>query len=163
MIDQPTEFPRLVPSEHSSGQSRRLGKITKAGSTHARRLLVEAAQNYRLAPSVGGKLAARQRDQDPVIIDMAWRIQRRLHARWHLLRVARGKPNGVVTIALARELIGRLLGDRHGHLTQPARLARRGGAASGNSRTHDTSALSPVTPAPTGSISDSGRCDEPRS
>jgi transposase len=32
-----------VPSEHSSETTRRLGKITKAGSTHARRLLVEAA------------------------------------------------------------------------------------------------------------------------
>ena len=36
----------LVPSEHSSGQSRRVGEITKAGSTHARRLLVEAALHY---------------------------------------------------------------------------------------------------------------------
>lgn len=33
----------LVPSEHSSGQSRRLGSITRSGSRHARRLLVEAA------------------------------------------------------------------------------------------------------------------------
>src|SRR5829696_8538724 len=33
----------LVPSEHSSGQSRSQGAITKTGNTHARRLLVEAA------------------------------------------------------------------------------------------------------------------------
>jgi transposase len=33
----------LVPSEHSSGESRRQGAITKSGSGHARRLLVEAA------------------------------------------------------------------------------------------------------------------------
>jgi transposase len=96
----------LVPSEHSSGQTRRLGKITKAGSTHARRLLVEAALHYRLTPAVGGKLAIRQRGQDPAVIDHAWRVQRRLHARWKLLRDGRGKPAGVVTIALARELIG---------------------------------------------------------
>lgn len=30
----------LVPSEHSSGQSRRQGAITKAGNSHARRLLI---------------------------------------------------------------------------------------------------------------------------
>ena len=30
----------LVPSEHSSGDSRRQGGITKTGNTHARRLLV---------------------------------------------------------------------------------------------------------------------------
>jgi transposase len=34
---------RLVPSEHSSGDKRRPGGITKAGSSHPRRLLVEAA------------------------------------------------------------------------------------------------------------------------
>ncbi len=96
----------LVPSEHSSGQTRRLGKITKAGSTHARRLLVEAALHYRLAPSVGGKLAARQAGHDPALIDYAWRVQRRLNARWRLLRQGRGKPAGVVTIAIARELAG---------------------------------------------------------
>ena len=96
----------LVPSEHSSGNTRRLGKITKAGSTHARRLLVEAALHSRLTPAVGGTLAGRQRGQDPALIDHAWRVQRRLHARWNRLRIARGKPAGVVTIAIARELVG---------------------------------------------------------
>jgi transposase len=104
--DSIAKYVGLVPSEHSSGQTRRLGKITKAGSTHARRLLVEAALHYRLTPAVGGKLAIRQRGQDPAVIDHAWRVQRRLHARWKLLRDGRGKPAGVVTIALARELIG---------------------------------------------------------
>jgi transposase len=33
----------LVPSEASSGETRRQGKITKTGSKHARRLLVEAS------------------------------------------------------------------------------------------------------------------------
>jgi transposase len=104
--DSIASYVGLVPSEHSSGQQRRLGKITKAGSTHARRLLVEAALHYRLAPSVGGKLAVRQRGQDPAVIDHAWRVQRRLNARWGLLRNSRGKPAGVVTIAIARELVG---------------------------------------------------------
>jgi len=35
----------LVPSEHSSGDKRRQGALTKAGSAHARRLLVEAAHH----------------------------------------------------------------------------------------------------------------------
>src|SRR4051794_9627352 len=104
--DSIAKFVGLVPSEHSSGQTRRLAKITKAGSTHARRLLAEAALHYRLAPAVGGKLAIRQRGQDPALIDQAWRVQRRLHARWKLLREGRGKPAGIVTIAIARELVG---------------------------------------------------------
>lgn len=37
----------LVPSEYSSGGSRRVGSITKAGNTHLRRLLIEAGWHYR--------------------------------------------------------------------------------------------------------------------
>jgi transposase len=33
----------LVPSESTTGEQRRLGSITKTGSGHARRLLVESA------------------------------------------------------------------------------------------------------------------------
>jgi len=40
----------VVPSEHSSGERRRRGPITKSGSQHARRLLVEAAWHYRRPP-----------------------------------------------------------------------------------------------------------------
>ena len=41
----------LVPSESSTGSQRRLGSITKTGSAHARRLLVEAAWHYRPRPN----------------------------------------------------------------------------------------------------------------
>src|SRR5947199_16687 len=50
----------LVPSEHSSGQTRRQGAITKSGSRHARRLLVEAAWHYRRPPRTGTTLQRRQ-------------------------------------------------------------------------------------------------------
>ena len=46
----------LVPSEHSSGETRRQGAITKSGSRHARRLLVEAAWHYRRRPAKGHAL-----------------------------------------------------------------------------------------------------------
>ena len=36
----------VVPSEHSSGERRRRGPITKSGSQHARRLLIEAAWQH---------------------------------------------------------------------------------------------------------------------
>ena len=42
----------LVPSESTTGNTRRLGSITKTGSAHARRLLVEAAWHYRKAPAI---------------------------------------------------------------------------------------------------------------
>ncbi len=40
-------FVGLVPSEYSSGPSRTQGGITKTGNSHVRRLLVEAAWQYR--------------------------------------------------------------------------------------------------------------------
>jgi transposase len=40
-------FVGLVPSERSSGEQRSQGSITKAGNTHVRRLLVEAAWHQR--------------------------------------------------------------------------------------------------------------------
>jgi transposase len=45
----------VVPSEQSSGERRRRGPITKSGSQHARRLLVEAAWHYRRAPRRRGQ------------------------------------------------------------------------------------------------------------
>jgi transposase len=97
-------FLGIVPSEHTSDTKRRQGAITKAGSGHARRLLVEAAHHYHHRPTVGHALARRQRGQDPRVIEIAWRAQRRLHQRWSVLRLQRHKPAGVVAIACAREL-----------------------------------------------------------
>jgi transposase len=95
-----------VPSERTTGAQRRLGSITEAGSTHARRLLVEAAYHYRRGPAVGEALERRQRGQSPQVINIAWRAQRRLNARWRQLKDARRKPNEIVAVAIARELAG---------------------------------------------------------
>ena len=94
----------LVPSERSSGERRRQGGITQAGSGHARRLLVEAAWHYRRAPRVSLTLRRRQAGQPPAAIDAAWRAQLRLHRRWAHLDGARGKKRTTVAVAVAREL-----------------------------------------------------------
>jgi transposase len=94
----------IVPREHSSGQQTRRGPITKAGSPHARRLLVEAAHHYRHKPAIGAILARRQHGQDPRACEISWRCQQRLFHQYEHLRLKRGKPANVVTIALAREL-----------------------------------------------------------
>jgi transposase len=94
----------LVPSEHSSGTRRRQGQITKAGSTHARRLLIEAAWHYRRPPRVSLTLKRRQAGQPPAAIDAAWRAQMRLHRRWAHLDAARAKKRTTVAVAVAREL-----------------------------------------------------------
>jgi transposase len=97
-------FLGIVPSERTSDSKRRQGAITKAGPTHARRLLVEAAHHYRYQPHVGATLARRQAGQDPRVIEIAWRAQRRLNQRWQHLHTERRKPAGVVAVACAREL-----------------------------------------------------------
>ncbi|RME38828.1 MAG: IS110 family transposase, partial [Deltaproteobacteria bacterium] len=52
-------FLGLVPSEHSSGDTRRRGPLTKTGNAHARRVLGEVAWAYRLPARVGRTLLAR--------------------------------------------------------------------------------------------------------
>ena len=98
-------FVGLVPSEHSSGEQRRQGSITKVGNSHVRRLLVEAAWHARRRPKVGYDVARRQRGQDALVVERAWRCQQRLHSRWQRM-AARGKPPQKIVVACARELTG---------------------------------------------------------
>lgn len=94
----------ITPTEHTSDEKRRQGQITKAGSKHARRLLVEAAHHYARQPRVGLELRRRQDGVDPRVVEIAWRAQQRLHGRWRHLGQHRGKPAGKVAVAVAREL-----------------------------------------------------------
>jgi len=94
----------LVPSEHSSGERRRLGGITKAGNTRVRHVLVQAAWHYRRRPTVGTALRRRQQDQDPAVIAHAWKCQHRLYKLYH--RLAARKPKQVAATAVAREMVG---------------------------------------------------------
>jgi len=95
----------LVPSESTTGNSRRLGSITKTGSAHARRLLVEAAWHYRKTPGIRKALTDRQTGQPPQAIAIAWTAQRRLHRVWTRLE-ARSKRRTIIAVAAARELSG---------------------------------------------------------
>ena len=96
----------VVPCEDSTGTRRRLGSITKTGSRHARRLLVEAAWHYRRPPRRGKTLAARQADQPAHVLALAWKAQQRLHHTWRRLDHQRGKRRTLVAVAVARELAG---------------------------------------------------------
>jgi transposase len=98
-------FVGLTPSERSSGEHRRLGSITCSGSSHARRLWVEAAWHYRRPPRVGKALERRQQGKPTEAIKISWDCQRRLHRTWWRLE-RRGKRRTVVAVAVARELAG---------------------------------------------------------
>lgn len=96
----------LVPSEHSSGESQRRGAITKTGNSHVRRILVEAAWQYRHRPRVSRDLRRRREGQPPQIVALADRAQHRLHRRFHRLVLGSGKPRNKAVVAVARELVG---------------------------------------------------------
>lgn len=94
----------FVPREHSSGPRERRGGITKAGNSHCRHVLLQAAWSYRHPAQIGTSLKARQRGQPAAVIAHAWQAQHRLHKRYHHL--AHRKPPQVAVVAVARELIG---------------------------------------------------------
>lgn len=95
----------LVPSEHSSGSTVSRGGITKTGNTHARRVLVEAAQTYSYPARVSRPLLKRQEGLPQPIRDIAWKAQVRLCGRFRRL-MGRGKSRNTVVAAIARELSG---------------------------------------------------------
>jgi transposase len=76
-------FLGLVPGERSSGEKRRVGRITKAGNSRARYLLVEAG--WRILRSKSPETAALR----------AW-----------ALKIAMRRGNRIAVVALARRLAG---------------------------------------------------------
>lgn len=107
-FDHPSKlmaFVGLTPSEDSSGQRRQQGPITKAGNAACRRALVEAAWQYRLPARVSPTIRARQHGQPKALLDIAWKAQVRLCARYRDLVASRKKPVVALT-AVARELVG---------------------------------------------------------
>ena len=92
-------------SEHSSGERRQRGGITKTGNAHLRRIVVEAAWAYRHRPAVSGTLRKRQAALSPDVTALAWKAQHRLHTRYRRL-IGRGKCPQKVATAIGRELLG---------------------------------------------------------
>ena len=95
----------LLPSDYASGAPRRQGSITQAGTTHARKAVVEGAGASR-SPAQGSRHLPRRRAKHPTRIqDRSWKAQVRLCTRDRRL-VSRGQHAHVVTVAMARELGG---------------------------------------------------------
>jgi len=95
----------LVPAEHSSGQSRRQGGITKTGNSHARRLLIEAAWHHKPRYTVGAVLRARWEQAPEAARVRAHVGNTRLNQRWAGY-TRRHKKHTVANTAIARELAG---------------------------------------------------------
>lgn len=98
-------FTGLTPSESSTGDTRRRGRITKAGNTRVRTLFVEAAMHYSHAPRESVDLKRRSEGVHQSVKDIAMKAQKRLWRRRNKM-LAAGKSPKKVTVALARELVG---------------------------------------------------------
>ena len=79
--------------------------MTKTGNTPARRVLVEGAWAYRSPAKVSRQLPLRLAHQPPSMQDSSGKAQVRLCTRYQRL-VAKGKHANVVTVAIARALVG---------------------------------------------------------
>ena len=93
-----------MPSEYSTGLSRRLGAITKTGNGRARRALIEGAWAYRHPAKVSEHIQRRIDTLPKPIQDIGWKAQVRLCKRFRRLTARSKHPNVAVT-AIARELI----------------------------------------------------------
>lgn len=95
----------LAPGEHSSAEHiGRLG-ITKAGNTHLRKLLIEAAGAV-CKGAVGYKskvLKARQQGNSPEVIAYADKANIRFRSKYYRM-IRHGKKRNVAVAAVAREL-----------------------------------------------------------
>jgi hypothetical protein len=94
----------LVSREDSSGSRQRLGAITKAGNSHCRHVLVQAAWSYRHRPQISVDLKRRQAGQPRSVITHAWKAQQRLHQRFDHLSYR--KLPQIAVVAVAREFVG---------------------------------------------------------
>lgn len=97
-------FVGLIPSEYSSGPTRRLGGITKAGNSRARRVLIEGAWSYRFPAKVSKEIQARIETLPKVVQGIGWKAQVRLCKRFRRLK-SRGKHGNVAVTAIAREML----------------------------------------------------------
>jgi Transposase and inactivated derivatives len=113
----------LVPREDSSGPRERRGSITKAGNTHCRHVLVQAAWSYRHRPKLSLELKRRQDGMPVSVVAHSWKAQQRLYKRFH--QIAHRKSSQIAAVAVARELAGflwavmRNLPAQEGLQTQP--------------------------------------------
>ena len=101
---QYSAFLGLVPGEHSSSDSCHRLPITKAGNSHLRRLLIEAANSYSRV-RVGRKCAnlkQRQQGNSPEVIAYADKANDRLRRKY--VRISTRSKANVAKAAVAREL-----------------------------------------------------------
>ena len=95
----------LTCSEHSSGDRRRRGRITRMGNGLLRRMFVEAAWRIKKAPGVEAKLKECRGLVSAEVVAIAEKADKRLRDKYWRL-VEREKATQLAAVAVARELAG---------------------------------------------------------
>ena len=70
------------PGEHTSGEERKQGGITKMGNGIARKAIIEAAWNNRRPARMSRTVLARQEGLPKAVTEASWAAQTRLHQRY---------------------------------------------------------------------------------
>lgn len=108
-------FLGLVPSEHSSGNTRRQGGITKTGNGYLRRLLVESAWTFSKKSFPTKYMTKKREKHDEKTISYAVKASQRLEKKYVRLHF-KGKAKNKINIAIARELSGFIWGMMVGNI-----------------------------------------------
>ena len=115
--EQFASFLGLVPGEHSSGEGQYRLSITKAGNTHLRQLLVEAANCYNRGTTgkKSKKITQRQQGNTPEVVAYADRANDRLRRKYIKLTLKRN--SNIAKTAVARELACFIWGMMNGRIS----------------------------------------------
>ncbi len=120
-------FVGLAPGERSSGESIHRTGITKAGNSHSRRALIEAAEGI-CRGNIGYKskdLRARQKGNREEVIYYADKANERLRRKYYKM-ISSGKKRNVAVAAVARELACFIWGIMTGNI-EPRHLGVKAG------------------------------------
>ncbi len=107
-FDNPTQlmsFVGLVPIVHSTGDKTHLGRITRTGNSHVRRVLTQSSWTYRFAARQTKHIKCKARKASDEARAISWKAQKRLCGRFRYLIMA-GKESKITVVAIARELLG---------------------------------------------------------
>ena len=107
-FDSPSQlmsFVGLVPMVHSTGDKTHMGKITRTGNSHVRRVLTQSSWTYRFPARQTKHIKSKAAQASDEARGISWKAQKRLCGRFRYLIMA-GKDSKITVVAIARELLG---------------------------------------------------------
>lgn len=95
----------LVPMVHSTGDKTYMGRITKTGNSHVRKVLAQSSWTYRFSARQTKHIKSKAANASDEARAIAWKAQKRLCGRFRYM-IQAGKDSKITAVAIARELLG---------------------------------------------------------